>query len=483
MIPILARIQALVWGLPTLGMILAVGIYLTLGTGFAQLTLFPRAWKAFWAQFRDPRETSSLDALCTALAATVGTGNIAGVAGAIALGGPGTLFWMWVCAALGMILKFAEATLAVRYRVPDGEGGFTGGPMYMIRQGMGAGWKPLATVYCFFGVVAACGVGNATQINSVVTTIREALPGIPDWGNALLGAILALMILPGMLGGSARIGRVARWMVPVSAAVYMALCLGVVISNPQGVGEAFRAILEGAFQPRAVTGGVVASLGQTLRVGISRGVFTNEAGMGTAGIAHGGAQVAHPAQQGLMGIMEVFWDTVVMCTLTGLAILVSGVPIPYGRDEGAALTARAFSAVYGGWVQGMLALCLCAFAVATVLGWGLYGGRCAQFLFGSRAWGPFVLLQGLVMVLGGVLQTGTVWILAEIVNGLMAIPNLLALGALSPEVFRLTRQLQERTGSAAAQGGTYANIHQCQSLRTVPHAEIPPAGGGGEKAG
>lgn len=484
-------LNTIVWGAPALILIMGVGLYLSVRTGFAQITLFPRAIGNFLKKFGGRKENqdgvSPFQALCTALAATVGTGNLAGVAGAIAIGGPGSIFWMWICALLGMATKFAEATLAVRYRARDAKGNAIGGPMYMIRQGLGPRWTWLGGVYCFFGVVAAFGVGNATQINAVVSGVNSvaAFFGGSESriGNTVMGLILAVTVVAMLLGGARRIGLVAERLVPFASAAYLLLGTGVLICNASAIPGAFSAIVQGAFSPRAVTGGILGSAFQALKVGVSRGVFTNEAGMGTASIAHASAQVDHPVEQGLMGIMEVFLDTIVICTMTALVILCSGVPVPYGTDEGVALTTRAFSKVYGQWVCIPIALSLCCFAFATVLGWGLYGARCAQYLFGEGAWKPFAFLQGLTVVLGAVLKTGTVWMLSETVNGLMAIPNLIALAALSPELARLTKEYKKikSPGSSAAGGGTYEHIHQCQPLRTFSHAEIPSAGGGGGK--
>lgn len=467
---IIEAVNCFVWGAPALILILGVGLFLSIRTGFAQITLFPRALKLFFARLRQkPGKDgiSSFQALCTALAATVGTGNLVGVAGAIALGGPGSIFWMWVCAVLGMVTKFAEATLAVRFRVKE-NGEYVGGPMYMIRQGLGKRWGWLASLYCFFGVFAAFGVGNATQINAVITGINqviESFGGTETHGlNLLMGCAMALLVGAMLLGGAKRIGRTAEFLVPFASCGYLLLCAGVLIVRADAIPAAFGAILRGAFSPRAVTGGALGSLFQALRVGVSRGVFTNEAGMGTASIAHAAARVDHPAEQGLMGIMEVFLDTIVICTMTALVILCSGVPVPYGLDAGAALTTEAFSAVYGSWVSVFLALALCCFAFATILGWGLYGARCAQYLFGPGAWKFFALLQTGMVILGAVLQTGTIWAMAETVNGLMAIPNLIALVGLSPELMRLTKEYQSICGRKQAAGGTYENLNQRKPL-------------------
>ena len=447
MTKVLEFVNSIVWGVPALILILGVGLYLSIRTGFAQIVLFPKAFREFFARLRggeaEDGAVTPFQALCTALAATVGTGNLAGVAGAMAIGGPGAIFWMWICALLGMVTKFAEATLAVHFRAKE-NGEWVGGPMYMIRQGMGKRWLWLAGVYSFFGVIAAFGVGNATQINAVITGVNSALAAFGGretmLGNVLMGVFLAALICTMLLGGAKRIGFVAERLVPFVSAAYLLLGLGVLIARAQLIPAAFQMILHSAFSPRAVTGGVVGSMLMTMRIGVSRGVFTNEAGMGTASIAHASAQVKHPAEQGLMGIMEVFLDTIVICTMTALVILVSGVAIPYGVDVGVALTTDAFCAVYGDWVAVFIAAALCCFAFATVLGWGLYGARCAQFLFGANVWEKFVILQSVCVVFGAVLNTATVWALSETVNGLMAIPNLIALAALSPVLVRLTKE-------------------------------------------
>ena len=488
---VLERLNGIVWGVPALVMILGVGFYLSVRTGFAQIRLLPRSLKLFCSRLRGCGDTDGsvtpFQALCTALAATVGTGNIAGVAGAITIGGPGSIFWMWICGILGMMTKFAEASLAVRYRIRNDSGELSGGPMYMIRQGMGSKFHWLASLYCFFGVVAAFGVGNATQINAVVTGIRQSAENFgvkPDRAmNLCVGIILVVLVSLMLMGGAKRIGLIAEKLVPFISVAYLLLGCGVLLVCRHRIGSAFAMIIKGAFSPRAATGGVVGSALIALRTGVSRGVFTNEAGMGTASIAHASANVSHPVEQGMMGIVEVFVDTILICTMTALVILCSGVNIPYGTDTGAALTTCAFTAVYGGWISAFMAAALCCFAFATVLGWGLYGIRCAQYLFGAASGRKFVLLQALIVVLGAVLETKTVWLISETVNGLMAIPNLIALAALSPELFRLFSEYRSISGRISANGGTYENLDQCKPLRTVSHAEIPSPGGGSQEAG
>ena len=449
--------------------------------------MFPKALRAFISKLcpsgKQDGCVSAFQALCTALAATVGTGNIAGVAGAIAIGGPGSVFWMWVCAVIGMATKFSEATLAVRFCVKDSTGNVIGGPMYMIRDGMGRKWAPLAWIYSFLGITAAFGVGNATQINAVISGINSV---VVSFGaeetpacNIFMGIVLACIISAMLLGGARRIGTVAEKLVPVAASAYLIMGSGVLVCCADKVPMALRSIFLGAFCPEAVTGGVLGSVFQSLRVGVSRGVFTNEAGMGTASIAHASAKVSHPVEQGLMGIMEVFLDTIVICTVTALVILCTDTWIPYGTDEGVVLTTRAFASVYGDWVSIPISFFLCCFAFATVLGWGLYGMRCAQYIFGASAWKPFVALQAVVIVCSSMLGTGIIWTISETVNGMMAIPNLIALAALSPELVRLTKEYKLQTGDMIANGGTYENVNQCKPLRTVSYAEVSSPGSGG----
>lgn len=468
---VLQKVYELVWGVPMLALILAAGLYLSARTGLVQLRLLPRALRDFFSRLsgrgKQGEGVSSFQALCTALAATVGTGNLAGVAGAIAIGGPGAVFWMWVCGILGMVLKFAEATLAVRFRRRDQNGEQVGGPMHVIEQGMGRKWRFLAGAYSLFGLVAAFGVGNATQINTVILSINDCLTqlggGATVAGNFLMGIGLAVLVGAMLLGGAGAIGRTAERLVPFAAGLYLLMGAAVLILRAPAVPGALCAIMQGAFHPRAVTGGVVGSVLTTLRVGISRGVFTNEAGMGTAGIAHAAASVEHPVQQGLMGIVEVFLDTIVICTVTALVILCSGVQIPYGTDAGVPLTGQSFAAVLGPWVRFAIALSLCLFALATVLGWGLYGIRCAQYLLGQNVWKRFVYFQMLTVVAAAVVRAEYVWLVAEIINGLMALPNLIALLWLSPELLRLLRTYKRKNGRFA-NGGNYENFRQCKPL-------------------
>ena len=440
---ILDKLNSMVWGIPTVTLILLIGLLYSLQTGFVQLKLLPKSIHALFDKLKKPGDSSSFQALCTALAATVGTGNIAGVAGAIAIGGPGSIFWMWICAVLGMITKFAEAVLAVRFRT-EKQCAYTGGPMYIIDKGLGKRWHPMAICYSLLGTAAAFGVGNATQVNAAVTGVNSAVSFLGNSGNfpwaLVIGILLAAIAAAAPLGGVRRVGSIAELLVPVSAVAYISLCVGALICHWSMIPDALRQIVCGAFQPRAITGGAVGSCMTVLRIGAARGVFTNEAGMGTASIAHSTANVAHPAQQGLMGIMEVFLDTIVICTMTALVILTSGVEIPYGIDEGALLTTRAFSATYGRWVCIPMATFLSVFAVATILGWSFYGLQCITYLMGESGKFPYLILQAIAAMLGALWETADIWTISELLNGLMAIPNLIALLMLRNTVIQLTQE-------------------------------------------
>jgi AGCS family alanine or glycine:cation symporter len=487
MIDTLKMINGFVWGVPALLLILLAGIVLTKDSNFLQLRLFPTAIRAFVGKLtvrnKEKLGVSSFQSLCTALAATVGTGNIAGVSGALCIGGPGAVFWLWISALLGMIIKFAEATLCVHYQKESADGVLHGGAMHMIEQGLGKRFRWLGCLYCAFGVIAAFGVGNATQVNAVVAGINEAV----GWNacrirDAAIGAALALLAAIVLMGGAKRIGSFTEKLIPLAAVGYILLGLGIIFSNFAALPAVMRQIFLGAFSPRAVTGGMVGSAFITLRIGVSRGVFTNEAGMGTAGMAYAGAKASHPVELGLMGIVEVFVDTIVICTITALAILCSGVPLPYGKDCGAVLTSKAFASVYGGVGSGLLALFVCLFAFATMIGWGLYGIRCAQYLLGERVWKPFVVMQTVAVAAAAALGTETVWLFAETVNGLMAIPNLIAILALRPALMVLVKEYSNISGVSAI-GGTYESFDQCESVRAFSHEKVPPAGGGSRAPG
>ena len=479
MIRILESVNQWVWGVPMLILILGVGVYFSFRTGFCQLRLLPKALGSFFCALTGKKKcgeqcVSGWEALCTALAATVGTGNIAGIAGAIALGGPGAVFWIWISAVFAMVTKFAEATLSVHFRNREPDGSFVGGPMYMIENGLGNRWKWLAGIYSFFGIFAAFGVGNATQVNAVIDSLHTALDGMGSTGgrstDLAIGVVLSLLLGAVLLGGAKRIGRIAQLLVPLASAVYLLLGIGALIVYADRLPGVFRMILAGAMDPKAVTGGVICGSLQALRIGVSRGVFTNEAGMGTAGIAHASAEVKKATDQGLLGITEVFLDTVVICTITALVILSSEVPIVYGVDPGAALTAQAFESVYGGWVSMVLSACLCCFAFATMLGWGFYGIQCARYLLTGRSRTVFVLLQSAAVIASTVLGTGTAWLLADILNGLMAIPNLIALILLRNVFRRLVEQITPKAHRRSASGRSPQAGNKWHPVRSRGHA-------------
>ena len=441
-----------IWGVPAMICIIGVGLVLSFRTRFLQIRKFPYAMKVtIGRMFRKKQAADGamtpFQAVCTALAATVGTGNIAGVAGAIAIGGPGAVFWMWISALLGMCTKFSEVTLAVHFREKNDKGEFVGGPMYYIKNGLKKHWHWLAYLFAAFGVITVFGTGNATQVNTITTAIDSALfnYGIISKDsvsniNLVIGIVLAVLLALILLGGIKRIGQVTERLVPFMALFYVVLALGVVILNINHVPAVFKEIVEGAFSPASVTGGVVGSFFMSMKKGVSRGIFSNEAGLGTGSIAHACADTRKPVKQGFFGIFEVFVDTIVICTLTALVILCSEVPITYGQAAGAELTISGFTATYGNWVSLFTAVAMCCFAFSTIIGWGLYGARCIEFLFGTKVNKPFMFVYSLVAIVGATLDLGLLWSIAETFNGLMAIPNLIAVFLLSGVVVKLVRE-------------------------------------------
>ena len=438
-----------IWGVPAMICIIGVGLILSFRTGFIQIRKFPYAMKATIGRMFKKKTASDgsitpFQAVCTALAATVGTGNIAGVAGAIAIGGPGAVFWMWISALLGMCTKFAEVTLAVHFREKNKDGDLVGGPMYYIKNGLSKNWRFLAYLFSLFGVLTVFGTGNATQVNTITTAVNSALLNYNLIGedatktvSLVIGIIIAIAVALVLLGGIKRIGNVCEKLVPFMAVFYVILAIGVLILNIGKVPSVFYSIFYGAFNPQAVTGGIVGTLFTSMKKGVSRGIFSNEAGLGTGSIAHACADTRKPVKQGLFGIFEVFTDTIVICTLTALVILCSGTGIQYGSAAGAELTISGFTATYGNWVSIFTAIALCSFAFSTILGWGLYGARCAEFLFSNKVIKPFMFLYSLVAIVGATMDLGLLWDIAETFNGLMAIPNLIALFLLSGTVAKL----------------------------------------------
>lgn len=447
-----SAVNNFIWGVPAMICIIGVGLVLSFRTGFLQIRKFPYAMKVTLGRMLKKREASDgaltpFQAVCTALAATVGTGNVAGVAGAIAIGGPGAVFWMWISAILGMCTKFSEVTLAVHFREKNKDGELVGGPMYYIKNGLKKHWHWLAYLFSAFGVLTVFGTGNATQVNTITTAIDSALfnynlisKDSVSTLNLIIGIALAALIALILLGGIKRIGQVTEKLVPFMALMYIVLALGVVVLNIGTIPHVFASIFKGAFSPASVTGGAVGSFFMSMKKGVSRGIFSNEAGLGTGSIAHACADTRKPVKQGFFGIFEVFVDTIVICTLTALVILCSGVSIGYGDAAGAELTISGFTSVYGGWVSVFTAIAMCCFAFSTIIGWGLYGTRCIEFLFGYRANKPFMLVYALVAIVGATMNLGLMWSIAETFNGLMAIPNLIAVFLLSGVVVKLVKE-------------------------------------------
>ena len=441
-----------IWGVPAMICIIGVGLLLSVRTGFIQIRKFPYAMKVTIGRMLRKKDATDgamtpFQAVCTALAATVGTGNIAGVAGAIAIGGPGAVFWMWISALLGMCTKFSEVTLAVHFREKNAEGDLVGGPMYYIKNGLNKNWHWLAYLFAAFGVLTVFGTGNATQVNTITTAIDSALFNYGVIGvdaaktvNLVIGIVLAVLIALILLGGIKRIGQVTEKLVPFMAVIYVLLAAGVVLLNLKNIPHVFVSIFEGAFTPASVTGGAVGSFFISMKKGVSRGIFSNEAGLGTGSIAHACADTKKPVKQGFFGIFEVFIDTIVICTLTALVILCSGVPIGYGEAAGAELTILGFTSTYGSWVSIFTAVAMCCFAFSTIIGWGLYGTRCIEFLFGTKINKPFMVLYSLVAIVGATMDLGLMWNIAETFNGLMAIPNLIAVFLLSGVVVKLVKE-------------------------------------------
>lgn len=448
-----------VWGVPAMICIIGVGLYLSIKSGFVQIRKFKYSMKTTIGRMFQKADATDgamtpFQAVCTALAATVGTGNIAGVAGAIAVGGPGAVFWMWCSALLGMCTKFTEVTLAVHFREKNENGDYVGGPMYYMKNGLSKNWQWLAILYSLFGVLTVFGTGNATQVNTITTAIDSAIMQYATMTktamnsfNFVVGIAVAMLVALVLLGGIKRIGSVTEKLVPFMAVFYIVIAIGVVILNIQHVPGVFVSIFVGAFNPKAFTGGIIGSMFLSLKKGVSRGIFSNEAGLGTGSIAHACADTQAPVKQGLFGIFEVFADTIVICTLTALVILCSGTTVEYGKAAGAALTISGFTLTYGSWVSVFIAIALCCFAFSTIIGWGLYGARCLEFLCKtSKVVKPFYLVYALVAIIGATMDLGTLWDIADTFNGLMAVPNLISLFLLSGVMVKL---LQEYFGEKA----------------------------------
>ena len=454
-----AAVNNFIWGVPAMICIIGVGLLLSVRTRFIQIRKFPYAIKTTIGRMFRKKDASDgtmtpFQAVCTALAGTVGTGNIAGVAGAIAIGGPGAVFWMWCSAILGMCTKFSEVTLAVHFRERNAAGDLVGGPMYYIKNGLGKKWQWLAMLYSLFGVLTVFGTGNATQVNTITAAIDTPLlnygivsSGMVSTVNLIIGIVVAMLVAMVLLGGIKRIGSVSEKLVPFMALFYIVLAVGVVGLNLPRLPYVLESIVAGAFNPAAFTGGTIGSLFISMQKGVSRGIFSNEAGLGTGSIAHACADTKKPVKQGMFGIFEVFADTIIICTLTAMVILCSGTPVNYGTAAGAELTISGFTTTYGGWASIFTAVALCCFAFSTIIGWGLYGSRFLVFLCHSdKVAKPFFVVYSFVSILGATVDLGLLWSIADTFNGLMSIPNLIALLLLSGTVVQLTRAFFKSEG-------------------------------------
>ncbi len=438
---ILSSIDSFVWGPPLLVLLVGTGIYLSTRLALLQVFKLPKALKLiFTAESKGQGDISSFAALATALAATVGTGNIVGVATAIKLGGPGALFWMWVAAFFGMATKYAEGVLAIKYRTQDANGEIAGGPMYYIVNGMGKNWKPLAVIFSIFGVmVALLGSGTFTQVNSITDSLNNSFGFNPKIISILLAILVAIVVF----GGIQSVSKVAEKVVPFMALIYILAALTVLIFNASAILPSVMLVLKSAFTGQAATGGFAgATIMVAIQAGIARGVFSNESGLGSAPIAAAAAKTEEPVEQGLVSMTGTFIDTIIICTLTGLTIIVTG-----GWSSalnGASLTQQAFSTAFGQFGIFAMTISLVLFAFTTILGWGYYGERCFEFLFGTRAIPIYRFIFVLMVAIGGYLKLELIWIIADIVNGLMAIPNLIALLALSPIIIKETKSYFSR---------------------------------------
>ncbi len=435
---LVGQINGIVWGVPMLVMILGIGIYLNIGLKFMPLFNIGRAFKLLWggrkSEQDDSGEIPPFQALMTALSATVGTGNIAGVATAVFIGGPGALFWMWMTALLGMATKYAEAVLAVKFREKDANGSFVGGPMYYIKNGMGQKWAWLGTLFAVFGTFACFGIGNGVQINSIAQVMETTFAFPP----LLVGIVVMLLSGAVLLGGIKRIGAFAGALVPIMGVAYVACGVLILLMNVDQIAGAFTLVIEHAFTPTSAQGGFAgATVWMAIRFGVARGVFSNEAGLGSAPIAHATAQTNDPVRQGLIAMLGTFIDTILICTITGLVIIISGQWT--GGESGAALTSAAFGQVLPGFGSYLVAVSLAIFAFTTIVGWSVYGERCASYLFGTKAVMPFRVIFVLVLPIGATMELNFVWLLSDTLNAMMAIPNLIALGVLSPVVYAATK--------------------------------------------
>lgn len=455
MLDILNQIDSFVWGPPLLMLLVGTGIWLTVRLGVLQVVRLPRALTLIFTSKNDGSgDVNSFQSLMTALAATVGTGNIVGVATALKAGGPGALFWMWLAAFFGMATKYAEGLLAVKYRSVDKNGNIAGGPMYYIEKGLGEKYRPLAVLFALFGVLCAYfGIGTFAQVNSIVE-ITQLAAGIPV---EYTGIVLTVLVAAITLGGLKSIARVAGKLVPTMALLYLIITAGILIFNIDALPAAIASVIESAFTPTAATGGFLgATVMMALRNGVARGVFSNESGLGSAPIVAAAAKTKWPAEQGLISMTGTFIDTIIICTLTGLSLIVTGAWS--GEFNGAAMTQQAFVSVYGNLGSLLLMIGLSLFAFTTILGWNYYGERCTEYLLGVKAILPYRLIFIGLIACGPFLKLEAIWVLADIVNGLMAIPNLIALlgltGVIVAETKRYFDYVKKEEAESALEGET-----------------------------
>ncbi|MBR2832819.1 MAG: sodium:alanine symporter family protein [Oscillospiraceae bacterium] len=450
-------INGVVWGIPMLVLLVGAGLVLSIMTKFIQFRKFGYAMrntlgKIFKGHTAGKGEVTPFQAVTTALAATVGTGNISGVIAAVTLGGPGSIFWLWITALIGMCTKFSEVVLAIRFRERNKDGDWVGGPMYYIKNGLGKKWNWLAILFCIFGALAAFGIGNAVQVNNITDAVNSAILAFsPSFGGAtvvnwVIGVIIAIIIGITLIGGIKRLGSVTEKLVPFMSVIYILACLIVIIGHIGSIGKVFGSIFQYAFQPQAVIGGAAgAAIKMCITWGVKRGVFSNEAGLGSAPIAHAASSETNPVKQGLYGIFEVFMDTIVICSLTGLTILSAfysgGVSWEYGVKGGNSIISGAFGTIMGNKLGAIIiAVAISLFALSTILSWALYGSRCCEYIFKTtKCIKPYYVIFIIITLVGCQMGSGLAWDIADTLNGLMAIPNLVALLGLSGIVVKLVK--------------------------------------------
>lgn len=452
-------VNSVVWGIPMLLLITGTGLFLTIRTRGIQFRKFGTTFRYIFGglgknKSLEKGSVTPFQALTTAVSATVGTGNISGITFAITLGGPGSLFWLWISALIGMCTKFSEIVLSVKFREQNAKGDWVGGPMYYIKNGLGENWRFLALLFSVFGMFASFGIGNAVQAGTITVSVNTAISAFfpsmssPDNVgkiNLILGIALAVMVGVVLLGGIKRIGQVTEMLVPLMSMLYIAACLVVLIVNYKNIFPVFVLIFKCAFKPQAIIGGTAGlAIKQSMLWGFKRGVFSNEAGLGSAPIAYAATSETDPVKQGYYGIFEVFMDTIIICTLTGLSLLVSGIDLNYGVMGTTALNASALGTVFGAKFGSLLiAVSICLFAFSTILSWGLYGTRCAEYLFGSRIIKIYQLIYVLIVLVGSTMSLQLAWDISDTLNGLMAIPNLVALVGLSGVIVRFIGMSRE----------------------------------------